>query len=118
MSIQRWEHRRLRQLQKDSDRAMLKSAVFSRGTPKGARTPRCLDPNQRDHELGEALLTLLIAISRYGNNEKVARPTPARLATMEELAVLIVNGVAARLRKIAGEQAEARFRARVSGTSK
>jgi len=69
-----------------------------------------LDPGQRDHELAKALVTLLIAVSRYGTNDKHARPTVERLAVITEIATLLADGVAERISAISGEQAAADFR--------
>ena len=74
-----------------------------------------LDPGQREPELSDALLTLLIAMSRYAGGNKRARPTAARLATMAEVAVRIANGVAERIGKLNGKDAAKEFRRRLAG---
>jgi hypothetical protein len=64
-----------------------------------------LDPDQREHELVEALVTLLIAVSRYGADDKHARPTANRLVVITEIAALLANRVAERAAAIDGKSA-------------
>ena len=74
-----------------------------------------LDPDQRQHEFADALLTLNIAVSRYGSDDRRAQPTARRLAVIAEIAALIANEVAERLGNIAGKEAERKFRKRLAG---
>jgi hypothetical protein len=71
-----------------------------------------LDPNQREHELADALLTLIIALSRYGDNDQQAQ-LRARLAVIAAIAVQIADEVAARIGKLEGEAAAQQFRGRL-----
>ena len=69
-----------------------------------------LYPWQREHELAEAILGLMIAISRYGANDDKARDTAERLASLEHITLLVASGVAERVRKLHGKQAETALR--------
>jgi hypothetical protein len=73
-----------------------------------------LDLGQRDYELAEAITTLLIAVSRYGNDDGEPRPTPARLATLTEVTALVADGVAERVGNINGKDASKQFRKRLA----
>jgi hypothetical protein len=59
-------------------------------TRRAPRLPRSrLDPAQREHELSEAILTLMVAASRYGGSDTPPRPTAKRLATLQHVTVLV-----------------------------
>jgi hypothetical protein len=73
-----------------------------------------LDPGQREHELVDALVTLLIAVSRYGNDDANVRPIAERLATIAYITALIADDVARRIGNINGKEAERAFRRRFS----
>jgi hypothetical protein len=77
------------------------------------RRGRLLDPHQAEHELAEAIITLLIAVSRYGTNDRRARPTAKRLATIEHIAMLVVGEIAEHIDNINGKTAARRFKARI-----
>ena len=72
------------------------------------------DPGQREHELADALVTLIIAVSRYGGSARKPRDTKARLATLQHVTILVADGVAERVGAIGGRRAAAAFRARLS----
>ena len=72
------------------------------------------DPGQREHELADALLTLLIACSRYGINDKRPCSTADRLETIERVTHLVADQVAERIRNLRGQQAADQFRAQMS----
>jgi hypothetical protein len=69
------------------------------------------DPAQREHEVAEALLTLLIAVSRYGTRKP--RKTKARTASLERIVALVVAGVEERVRNIRGNKTATDFRTRL-----
>jgi hypothetical protein len=69
-----------------------------------------LDPGQREHELA----TVLIAVSRFGSDNKRARLTAARLTTMTNITAEIVGEVTARITQIAGKAAARKFRRDIS----
>jgi hypothetical protein len=69
-----------------------------------------LDPEQREHELADAMLTLLIAVSRYGSGDKRPRPTAKRLATLEQVTALVAAGVGERIRAVRGKKTAANVR--------
>jgi hypothetical protein len=68
------------------------------------------DPGQREHELSEALVTLIIAVSRYGQDDVTPRPTADRLASLERIAILVAEGVEERIANISGAAAARAFR--------
>lgn len=72
------------------------------------------DPGQREHELADALTTLLIAVSRYGSSARKPRDTKARLDTLQHVTILVADGVTERVAAIGGKRAAAAFRARLS----
>jgi hypothetical protein len=71
-----------------------------------------LDPGQREYELADALMTLVIAVSRYNNSAAVDRATPTaeRLVFLRRLTTLLAQGVAERVEKLEGKPAAAEFR--------
>ena len=80
-------------------------------TKRAPRSPRSrLDPWQREHELSEAVLTLMVAASRYGGGDKRPRPTAKRLATLQHITLLVAHGVAERVHNVLGARAAAAFR--------
>jgi hypothetical protein len=83
-----------------------------RVTPGAHRRARSagLDPFQCEHELADAIVTLLIACSRYGNSDEQARDTAERFATLQHVTVLVAHEVAGRVRDLRGEDAAAAFR--------
>jgi hypothetical protein len=72
-----------------------------------------LDPGQREYELAEAIMTLIVAASRYAGGNKRPRPTSARLYTMAEITALLADGTAERIGKIKGKAAAKKFRKRI-----
>jgi hypothetical protein len=72
-----------------------------------------LDPFQREHELADAILTLMIACSRYGAGDDKPRETGDRLATLEHITGLVTDEVAERVCHLRGKQAATRFRAQL-----
>jgi hypothetical protein len=64
-----------------------------------------LDPWQREHEMADALLRLLIAHSRYG----VERDAD-RLGLMQHIVVLLAQEVAERVERLLGKDAARAFR--------
>jgi hypothetical protein len=64
-----------------------------------------LDPFQREHEIADALLTLLIAHSRYG----VSRDAD-RLPLIEHIVVLLAHEVGERVERMRGKDAARAFR--------
>ena len=70
-----------------------------------------LDLGQREHELAEALITLLIAVSRYGSRKPCK--AKVRLCSLERIVAQVVDGVEERVRNIRDDKAAAGFRARV-----
>jgi hypothetical protein len=69
-----------------------------------------LDPGQREHELSEALVTLLIAASRFGDDNDAVRPTADRLDLVAHVTLLVAHEVAERVRALRGKEAAAAFR--------
>jgi hypothetical protein len=68
------------------------------------------DPWQREHELSEAILTLLIACSRYGDGDASIRSTEDRLALIQHVTLLLADQVAVRVRCLRGKGAASAFR--------
>jgi hypothetical protein len=64
-----------------------------------------LDPFQREHEIADALLTLLIAHSRYG----VSRDAD-RLGLIAHITILLAHEVGERVHNINGKDAARAFR--------
>ena len=62
----------------------------------------------------EALLTLLIACSRYGINDARPCSTADRLETIERVTHLVADKVAERIRNLRGQHAAKQFRVRLS----
>jgi hypothetical protein len=58
-----------------------------------------LDPGQLEHELSEALITLIIAVSRYGRDDDAPRSTVDRIASLEQIVKLVTDGIEERSRK-------------------
>jgi hypothetical protein len=73
-----------------------------------------LDHGQRESELSKALFLLIVAVSRYGNDDEQAQPTPARLAVIAQIAALVADEVAARIGRLQGREAERKFRTRLA----
>jgi hypothetical protein len=69
-----------------------------------------LDPWQREYELSAAILTLMVACSRYGTSDVKPRETEDRLATLQHVTLLVANEVTERVRNIHGKPAAAAFR--------
>jgi hypothetical protein len=69
-----------------------------------------LDPFQREYELADAIVTLFIACSRYGNSNKQARDTAERFVTLQHVTVLVAHEVAERVYAVRGKDAAAAFR--------
>jgi hypothetical protein len=69
-----------------------------------------LDPGQREHDLSEALITLIIAASRYGRDDNAPRSTVDRIASLEQIVALVADGIEERIRNIRGDKAAARIR--------
>jgi hypothetical protein len=83
-----------------------------RVTPGGHRlaVSAGLDPFQREHELADAIVTLMIAASRYGDSDEQARDTAERFATLQHVTVLVARDVAERVHALGGKDAAAAFR--------
>ena len=60
---------------------------------------------QREHELADAVLTLLIAVSRLGSKDDADR-----LAVLEQVAQHLADGVAERVCALRGVEAGQQFR--------
>lgn len=56
------------------------------------RRGRYLDPGQREYEPAETIVTLIVAVSRYGTDEKRARSTAQRLFTITEITAVVAGG--------------------------
>jgi hypothetical protein len=78
-----------------------------RVTPGGRRRAVSggLDPFQREHELADAIVTLLIACSRYGSKDD-----DGRLDLLAHVTLLVAHAVAERVRDLRGIKAGAAFR--------
>ena len=63
------------------------------------------DLGQREHELADAVLTLLIAVSRFGSKDDADR-----LAVLEQVAQHLADGVAERVCALRGVEAGQQFR--------
>lgn len=63
------------------------------------------DLGQREHELADAVLTLLIAVSRLGSKDDADR-----LAVLEQVAQHLADGVAERVCALRGVEAGQQFR--------
>jgi hypothetical protein len=67
-----------------------------------------LDPCQREHE--HAILTLMIAASRYGASDEQLRDTSERLDALRHITALIAHEVVERVHHLRGMAAAAAFR--------
>jgi hypothetical protein len=63
------------------------------------------DPFQREHEIADALLTLLIAHSRYDVSNDAGR-----LGLIQHIALLLVHEIAERVELLRGKDAAKAFR--------
>ena len=82
----------------------------TRSTRRPPRADANTDPGQREHELSDALTTLLIAVSRYGG-----RSDADRLELIQHLTVLLAHGIADRVRLMCGTEAASAFRKALAG---
>jgi hypothetical protein len=78
-----------------------------RVTPGGHRlaVSAGLDPFQREHELADAIVTLMIGASRYGSKDD-----DGRLDLLAHVTLLVAHTVAERVRDLRGIKAGAAFR--------